>query len=49
MGAITFDTHKFVRKLQEGGFDLKQAESLRACEKFLRYLLAALRGARSLA
>lgn len=29
MGAITFDTHKFVRKLQEGGFDLKQAESLR--------------------
>lgn len=28
MGTITFDTHKFVRKLQEGGFDQKQAESL---------------------
>jgi hypothetical protein len=28
MSAITFDTHKFVRKLQEGGFDQKQAESL---------------------
>ena len=28
MSTITFDTHKFVRKLQEGGFDQKQAESL---------------------
>lgn len=28
MSSITFDTHKFVRKLQEGGFDQKQAESL---------------------
>jgi hypothetical protein len=25
---ITFDTHKFVRKLQEAGFDEKQAEGL---------------------
>jgi len=24
---ITFDTHKFVRKLQEAGFDEKQAEA----------------------
>lgn len=29
MSTITFDTHKFVRKLQEGGFDQKQAESLK--------------------
>ncbi|NWG30302.1 MAG: DUF1640 domain-containing protein [Rhodocyclaceae bacterium] len=28
MASITFDTHKFVRKLQEGGFNEKQAESL---------------------
>jgi len=28
MSAITFDTHKFVRKLKEAGFDEKQAESL---------------------
>ena len=28
MSAITFDTHKFVRKLQEAGFDEKQAEGL---------------------
>lgn len=28
MATVTFDTHKFVRKLQEGGFDQKQAESL---------------------
>jgi hypothetical protein len=28
MVTVTFDTHKFVRKLQEGGFDQKQAESL---------------------
>ena len=28
MNAITFDTHKFVRKLQESGFDEKQAEGL---------------------
>lgn len=28
MGTITFDTHKFVRKLQEAGFDQKQAEGL---------------------
>jgi len=28
VSAITFDAHKFVRKLQEGGFDQKQAESL---------------------
>jgi hypothetical protein len=26
MGSITFDTHNFVRKLQEAGFDEKQAE-----------------------
>ncbi|MDO9144590.1 coiled-coil domain-containing protein [Rhodoferax sp.] len=25
---ITFDTHKFVRKLQEAGFEEKQAEGL---------------------
>jgi len=28
MTTITFDTHKFVRKLQEAGFDEKQAEEL---------------------
>ncbi len=28
MSTITFDTHKFVRKLKESGFDEKQAESL---------------------
>ncbi len=28
MAAITFDKHKFVRKLKEAGFDEKQAESL---------------------
>jgi len=28
MAAITFDTHKFVRKLEEAGFDLKQAEAV---------------------
>lgn len=28
MTTITFDTHKFVRKLQEAGFDEKQAEGL---------------------
>ena len=28
MATITFDTHKFVRKLKESGFDEKQAESL---------------------
>ena len=28
MASITFDTHKFVRKLQEAGFDEKQAEGL---------------------
>ena len=28
MSTITFDTHKFVRKLQEAGFDEKQAEGL---------------------
>jgi hypothetical protein len=28
MGAITFDTHKFVQKLQEAGFNQKQAEGL---------------------
>lgn len=28
MSAITFDTPKFVRKLQEAGFDEKQAEGL---------------------
>lgn len=28
MSTITFDTHKFVRKLQEAGFDQKQAEDL---------------------
>jgi len=28
MTTITFDTHKFVRKLQEAGFDERQAEGL---------------------
>ncbi len=28
MSSITFDTHKFVRKLQEAGFDERQAEGL---------------------
>jgi hypothetical protein len=28
MSSITFDTHKFVRKLKESGFDEKQAEAL---------------------
>ena len=28
MSAITFDTHKFVQKLQEAGFNQKQAEGL---------------------
>lgn len=28
MSSISFDTHKFVRKLQEAGFDEKQAEGL---------------------
>ena len=28
MSSITFDTHKFVRKLQEAGFNEKQAEGL---------------------
>ncbi len=28
MATITFDAHKFVRKLKESGFDEKQAESL---------------------
>ncbi len=28
MATITFDTHKFVRKLQDAGFDEKQAEGL---------------------
>lgn len=28
MAAVTFDTHKFVRKLKEAGFDEKQAEAL---------------------
>jgi len=28
MATITFDTHKFVQKLQESGFDHKQAEGL---------------------
>ena len=28
MATITFDTHKFVQKLQEAGFDQKQAEGL---------------------
>ena len=28
MATITFDTHKFVRKLKESGFDEKQAECL---------------------
>jgi len=26
--AITFDTHKFVRRLEEAGFDRKQSEGL---------------------
>ena len=28
MATVIFDTHKFVRKLKESGFDEKQAESL---------------------
>lgn len=28
MSSITFDTHKFVLKLQEAGFDQKQAKGL---------------------
>ncbi len=28
MATVAFDTHKFVRKLQEAGFDQKQAEGL---------------------
>lgn len=28
MATITFDTHKFVRRLQEGGFEEKQAEAI---------------------
>lgn len=28
MASVTFDTHKFVRKLKEAGFDEKQAEGL---------------------
>ena len=28
MSTVTFDTHKFVRKLQEAGFDQRQAEGL---------------------
>ena len=28
MATIAFDTHRFVRKLQEAGFDQKQAEGL---------------------
>jgi len=28
MSTITFDTHKFVRRLKESGFDEKQAEAL---------------------
>lgn len=28
MSSITLDTHKFVRKLQEAGFDEKQAKGL---------------------
>lgn len=28
MTAITFDTHKFIRTLEQAGFDLKQAEAV---------------------
>lgn len=28
MAAVTFDTHKFVRKLKEAGFEEKQAEAV---------------------
>jgi hypothetical protein len=28
MPAITFDTHKFVRKLEEAGFETRQAEAV---------------------
>ena len=28
MATITFDTHKFVRKLKDAGFEKKQAEAL---------------------
>jgi len=28
MATVTFDTHKFVRKLKEAGFEEKQAEAL---------------------
>ena len=30
MSAVSFDTHKFVRKLKDSGFEEKQAESLQA-------------------
>ena len=33
MSSITFDTHKFVRKLQEAGFNEKQAEGLTEARK----------------
>lgn len=28
MSAITFDTHKLIRKLEEAGFDPRQAEAV---------------------
>jgi len=28
MTAITFDTHEFIRKLEEAGFDPKQTEAV---------------------
>lgn len=28
MAAVTFDTHKFIRKLESAGFDTRQAEAV---------------------
>jgi len=33
MATITFDTHKFVKTLQDAGFDQKQAEALSSAVK----------------
>jgi hypothetical protein len=38
MASITFDTHKFVLKLQEAGFDQKQAEGLTEAMQLLKSL-----------
>ena len=38
MTAITFDTHRFVRKLKEAGFEEKQAETETATRHDLKEL-----------